>query len=98
MAFKKSPNKFAVYEPFIKPKDTTNFPPNQSLSSKNLENLRKLPSEYSTLRQTLNFKPSNFESWMQEGDKEKAQKPSNILRQTLSNKSSFRPKTDKNFS
>ncbi len=35
-AFKKSPNKFAVCEPFIKPREQSNFLGNQALSSKRM--------------------------------------------------------------
>lgn len=67
--FKKSPNKFAVYEPLTKAKDQPKFPGNQSVSSNVLDNMRKIPNEYSSLRQTLNFKPSVFEAWMQNDEK-----------------------------
>jgi len=30
--------------------------------------MKKIPSEYSALRQTLNFKRSNFETWMQKDE------------------------------
>ena len=90
--------KFAVYEPLPKTKDSLKAFPHQSLSSANLDNLRKLPGEYSTLRQTLSFKPTNFDSLMHDDDNDKLQKPNSILRQTMSNKSSFRPKTEKSFS
>lgn len=64
--FKKSPNKFAVYEPDNKIKETPKYIVHQSLSSTNLEGVRRLPHEYSNLRQTLNFKTSDFEGWMHE--------------------------------
>ena len=35
---------------------------------------------------------------MHDDDKDKLQKPNSILRQTMSGKSSFRPKTEKSFS
>jgi hypothetical protein len=35
---------------------------------------------------------------MNDDDKDKLQKPNSILRQTMTNKSSFRPKTEKSFS
>jgi len=46
----------------------------------------------------MSFKPTNFDSILQNDDKEKTIKPSSTLRQTISNKSSFRPKTEKCFS
>lgn len=95
--FKKSPNKFAVCDPLTKPKDSLKFPSNQFVSSHNLDNLKKLPSEYSTLRQTLSYKPSNFEEWMHNGDKDKSQKQTNILRQTLNSKPGFKPKLEKSY-
>ena len=59
--FKKSPNKFVVYEPFTKTKELTKPYPLHTVSSHNLETLKKLPNEYSSLRQTLNFKTSDFD-------------------------------------
>jgi hypothetical protein len=94
--FKKSPNKFAVYEQLGKPKETGKGNAFHAVSATNLDNLRKLPNEYSTLRQTLNFKTSDFEGWMHD-DKDK-HKPNNILRQTLSMKPAFKPKPSKNIS
>ena len=64
-------------------------------SMNNLESIRKLPTEYSNLRQTLNFKVTDFDSWNHDEENQKSQKPTNIniLRQTMSNKMSFKPKT-----
>lgn len=66
--FKKSPNKFAVYEPFVKPRDPPKFLQKNTAVPPNLDNMKKISSEYSALRQTLNFKRSNFETWMQKDE------------------------------
>lgn len=42
--FKKSPNKFAVYEPPTKTKDYHKLTPNHSFSATNLDNMKKIPS------------------------------------------------------
>lgn len=63
--FKKSPNKFAVYEPNNKPKEFPKHGGYQSLSYTNLDHLKRLPNEYSNLRQTLTYKTSDFDSWAQ---------------------------------
>lgn len=63
--FKKSPIKFAVYEPNNKPKDLPKYSPYQSISSTNLDQLKKLPHEYSNLRQTLSYKTPDFDSLIQ---------------------------------
>ena len=69
ITFKKSPNKFTVAEPLVKPREVNKYLSNHSLSAVNLDNMKKIPSQYSALRQTLNCKPSNFETWMQNDDK-----------------------------
>ena len=63
-------------------------------SMNNLESIRKLPQEYSNLRQTLNFKVTDFDNWNYDEENQKSQKPTNIniLRQTMSSKMSFKPK------
>ena len=58
--FKKSPHKFAVYEPFVKTRDPPKFLQKNTLTPPNIDNMKKIPSEYSALRQTLNFKRSDF--------------------------------------
>jgi hypothetical protein len=63
-----------------------------------LDHIKKLPNEFSTLRQTLNYKTSDFGGWNQEEEKEKVYKPTNILRQTLNIKPVFKSKVDKKVS
>lgn len=64
--FKKSPNKFAFIEPYYKTKDNLKNNTNQTFSYNNLENVKKISSEYSQLRQTMNFKTGEFDHWMHE--------------------------------
>ena len=96
--FKNSPNKFFIYEPLNKFKDPLKILSHQSLSSTNLENVRKLPNEYLNLRQTLSFKPSNFDSLIHDDEKDKMPKSSSYLRQTISTKTGNKSKVDKTFS
>lgn len=87
--FPKSPNKFPVKEPMVKHKEIVNFSSNSSLSSNNLNKVKKRPHEYSTLRQTLNNKSDNMELLMNNNDKNKSSKLNNPLRHTLT----VKPKT-----
>lgn len=66
--FKKSPNKFAVYEPESKPKETPRYTGYQSFSSTNLDQVKKISNEYSNLRQTLSYK-SDLESFIHDEQK-----------------------------
>jgi hypothetical protein len=59
--FKKIPNKFAVYEEFSRPKESMRQPVFHTVSATNLDYLKKIPEEYSSLRQTLNYKTNNME-------------------------------------
>lgn len=88
--FKKSPNKFAVYEPSGRGKDLTKSSAYQSFSTTNLDNIKKLSDDNSYLRQTLNFKTADFDGWMHEEEKDKAQKSNNILRQAFITKPNFK--------
>jgi hypothetical protein len=63
--FKKSPNKFAVYEPTNRAKEYIKNGGHQSLSTANLDHLKRLPDEYANLRQTLSYKTSDFDGWIQ---------------------------------
>ena len=90
--FKKSPNKFAVYEPNGKGRGEGKGNSYQSLSSTNLDHLRKIPSENAQLRQTLNFKTADFDSWMRDEPKEKPQKTNHFLRSTISARAGHIPR------
>ena len=85
LTFKKSPIKFAVYEPDSKNKESHKTNSYQPISPPASEPLRKLPPEYSHLRQTLGCKPSNFDSWLADADLKDPPKI-NVLRSTLSSK------------
>lgn len=95
--FKKSPIKFAVYEPDLRSKDAPKYNGYQSLSTTNLDHLKKLPHEYSNLRQTLSYKTADFDSYAHEDERDRPQKPSNILRQTINMKPAFKPRSEKTF-
>jgi hypothetical protein len=64
--FKKIPNRYAVYDEFTKPKESIKQTGFHAVSATNLDYLKKIPEEYSHLRQTLNYKTNNFEEWMPE--------------------------------
>ena len=90
--FKKSPNKFAVYEPNPKQRGEGKVNSYQSFSSTHIEPVRKIPTEYSNLRQTLNFKTLDFDTWMRDDPKHKPQKPTNFLRSTMSGRAGGFPR------
>lgn len=96
--FKKSPNKFAVYEPNHRVKEFPKYNPYQSASTTNLQQLKRLPHEYSNLRQTLNFKALDFDGFIHEQEEDQNQKSSNILRQTFNTKGNYKPRSEKAFS
>lgn len=96
--FKKSPNKFVVYEPAAKLKDPSATTLSQAASAKELDHLRKLPSDYCSLRQTLGFRTTDFDSNAHEEEKDKLHKQSGILRQTLTMKPSLRSGAERNLS
>jgi hypothetical protein len=64
--FKKIPNMLAVYDEFTKPKEAMRQTGFHAVSATNLDYLKKIPEEYSSLRQTLNYKTNNGEEWMPE--------------------------------
>lgn len=95
--FKKSPTKFAIYEPSGKPKDLTKSREYQPYSANNLDNIKKLSDDYSYLRQTLNCKTADFDGSIYE-HKDKTQTSSNILRKAFITKPNFKSRNGKAFS
>ncbi len=100
--FKKSPIKFAIYDSLNKPKEIDYKGGSSHNSPKyDFDSIKKISSEQSNLRQTLSYTSSDFQYWMNDDvqkDKDKGSKAANILRQTLTNKSNFKPKSDKSYS
>lgn len=70
--FKKSPNKFMIYESLYKDKEPEFRSTSSQVSSNNdFGTLKKLPYEYSTLRQTMSYQKLSDYNLSKYGDSDK---------------------------